>query len=49
MNKENPFWYFLLEKDDYRYNSLWNDEKYDSQDRCVEAVENKIDELTKSK
>ena len=49
MNKEKPFWYYLLEKDNYRYNSLWNDEKYETQDQCVKAVENKINELAKSK
>ena len=41
------FWYFLLDKDDYRYNSLWDNLKYLSQDQCVEAVEDKINELTK--
>lgn len=41
------FWYFLLDKDDYRYNSLWDDLRYVSQDQCVEAVEDKINELTK--
>ena len=43
----NPLWYFLLDKDDYRYNSLWDNLKYLSQDQCVEAVENKINELVK--
>lgn len=49
MSKEDPFWYFLLEKEEYRYNSVWNNEKYESQDQCVEAAENKIDELVKAR
>ena len=49
MNKEKPFWYYLLEKDEYRYNSVWSDEKFESQDQCVEAAENKIDELINEK
>lgn len=44
-----PYWYYLLGKDDYRYNSLWDNAKFENQEQCVKAAEGKIDELVKSK
>lgn len=41
----NPFWYFTLDKDRYAYNSIWDDRKFETQDECVKAAENKIKEL----
>lgn len=38
-------WYYLLNKDDYRYNSLWKDQTYDSKESCVMAAEEKIKQL----
>lgn len=49
LKKEPPYWYFVLGKDDYRYNSLWYGLKYESQEQCVEAAENKVDELTRGR
>ena len=46
---EHPsYWYFMLHKDKYAYNSLWNNLKFESQDQCSEAAEAKIDEILKS-
>jgi len=44
------YWYFLLDKDDdsYTYNSLWYNLKYDTQEECVNAAENKIEEILKT-
>lgn len=47
MGKEHPFWYFMLKKDNYTYNSLWNNLKFETQDQCSKAAEDKIDELVK--
>jgi len=38
-------WYYFLNKDDYRYNSLWKDQTYDSKESCVMAAEEKIKQL----
>ncbi len=48
LKKEEPYWYYtLIKKDeDLRYNSLWDNLNYSSQEECVEACEKKIDELT---
>lgn len=43
--KGEQFWYFTLRKDDYMYNSLWDNLKFDNQDQCVDAAENKIEEF----
>lgn len=48
LNKETPYWYYVLKKGDYAYNSLWNDLKYPSKEDCVNAAEIKIDELIKT-
>ena len=48
MRKENPYWYYALSKDEYSYNSLWDDLEYESKEDCISAVEKKIDELVKS-
>lgn len=48
MDKER-FWYYILDKDDYGYNSLWDGLKFNNQEQCIEAAENKIDELIKVK
>lgn len=47
--EEDPFWYYTLIKDqeDYRYNSLWENLKYSTQEECITACEDKINELTK--
>ena len=47
MRKEEPYWYFILNKDSYSYNSLWEDLKYLSKEECVNVAETKIDELIK--
>ena len=47
INKKRPFWYFELRKDDYAYNSLWDNLKFESQDQCCDAAESKIEELIK--
>ena len=47
MRKENPHWYYTLSKDDYSYNSLWDDLRYESKEDCTSAAENKVDELVK--
>ena len=43
------FWYFILIKYDYMYNSLWDNLKFDNQDQCVDAAENKVEELIAEK
>ena len=48
MRKENPHWYYTLSKDDYSYNSLWDDFRYESKEDCTSAAENKVDELVKN-
>lgn len=37
----NGKWYFYLdrEKDDLKYNSLWENKDYDSLENCVEVIE----------
>ena len=44
------YWYFLINKEDidYSYNSLWDNLHYKTQEECVEAAENKVDELVKN-
>ena len=44
-----PYWYYLLDKDNYRYNSLWDNVKFENQEQCVKAAEDKIDELVGQK
>lgn len=48
---EKEFWYFTLSRkeDDIRYNSLWDNIRFNDKDGCVEAAEKKIEELIKSK
>ena len=44
---KKDYWYFSLNKEDYSYNSLWDNLHYKTQDECVEAAEKKIGELVK--
>ena len=39
---------YTLRRDDYFYNSLWNDLRYESKEDCINAAENKVDELVKN-
>ena len=41
----NKNWYYILDKDDYGYNSLWDKLDYKTQEECVTAAEKKINEL----
>jgi len=45
--EEDPFWYYILIKDqeNYRYNSLWENLKYSNQEECITACEDKIESL----
>ena len=45
-NHYNEF-FFLLSKGDYRFNSLWEDTKYNSEEECLAACEEYIDKLSK--
>ena len=49
IRKEVPYWYYTFNKkgEDCRYNSLWENMKYSTQEECVTACENKINELVK--
>lgn len=49
IKKEVPYWYYTLNKEDedYRYNSLWENMRYSTQEECVAACESKIDEYIK--
>lgn len=49
MIKEEPYWYFLLDKEQFNYNSLSEDRKYKTREECTYAAEQKIDELIRSK
>ncbi len=46
---EVPYWYYVFIKkdEDCRFNSLWENMRYSTQDECVAACEAKIDELIK--
>lgn len=46
---EASYWYFTFNKkdEDCRFNSLWENMRYTTQEECVAACENKIDELVK--
>lgn len=44
---KKDYWYFLIDKDDYGYNSLWDKLHYETQEECVNAAETKIEELIK--
>ena len=39
--------YFLLTKGDYHFNSYWKEMKYNSEEECLIACEEYIDELSK--
>lgn len=44
---EVPYWYYIFNKkdEDCRFNSLWENMRYSTQDECVAACEAIIDEL----
>lgn len=42
------YWCYSLVKGNYSYNSLWDELKYDSSEKCASAAEIKINELTKN-
>lgn len=44
---KKDYWWFMINKDDYTYNSLWDKLNYATQEECVNAAENKIDVLLK--
>ena len=46
---KSPYWYFVLSKEEFRYNSLWDNIKFKTQEECVSAAEEKIEELEKAK
>ena len=47
--QKSPYWYFALSKEEFRYNSLWDNLKFETQEECVSAAEEKIEELEKVK
>lgn len=47
LTSEEPFWWFSLYKGMFAYNSLWDDLKFETQEECVKACEQKIDELVR--
>ena len=40
-------WYYLIVKDDYTFNSLWDELKFKSKDECALSAEVKVDRLVK--
>ena len=45
-------WYYCIDskdKRDIRYNSLWNDIKFKTQEECVNACQKYIDEINKGR
>lgn len=47
--QKSPYWYFGLNKEGFAYNSLWDNLKFKTQEECVSAAEEKIEEIEKSK
>lgn len=47
--QNSEYWWYSLNKKDaeFSYNSLWDGLKYKTQEECVAAAENKVDELVK--
>lgn len=47
IGNDEPHWYFFISKkeNDYRYNSLWNELKFETQEECVAACELKIESI----
>lgn len=43
----NPFWYFYCSKEDNRFNSCWENLKYNSKEECHDACVKYIDEQEK--
>lgn len=43
------YWYFILAKEKYRYNSLWQDKKFTTLEDAITGVEIKIEELVMEK
>lgn len=41
---ENPFWYFYCNKEDNRFNSLWEELRYNSKEECHDACVKYINE-----
>lgn len=46
---KSPYWYFELNKEEVGYNSLWDNIKFKTQEECVSAAEEKIEELERAK
>lgn len=48
IRKETSYWYYTLNKEEYSYNSLLDDLKYESKEDCTSAAKKKVDKLVKS-
>lgn len=49
---DDDIWYYYIssnDKRDIRYNSLWNDIKFKTQEECVNACQKYIDEVNKGR
>lgn len=51
-SSNNKRWYYCISSNDerdIRYNSLWNDIKFKTQEECVNACQKYIDEVNKGR
>lgn len=40
---EKPYWFYTIIKEQYAYNSLWDNLKFDTKEECVAECEKRID------